>query len=153
MANTYIQVFIHIVFSVKNRASLLPPHWQSQIHSYIAAIINKSGHRAIEVGGTDDHVHILFSYNGLEPISELVRQIKTESNKFIVRHLIAPCKFEWQSGYACFSYSYSQLEAIRSYIKRQPEHHKGLSLTDEIKIMYERFGIAYDERYAMKTPE
>ncbi len=153
MANTYIQVLLHLVFAVKNRESLLPIHWQSQIHSYMAGIINNRGHRALEVGGIDNHVHILLSYSGKEAISDLVREIKTESNKFIVKHCMFPYKFEWQVGYACFSYSYSHLEAIRSYIRHQHEHHNGISLADEMRTMLEKFGVDYDDKYIMTDPE
>lgn len=147
MANTYINIKLHVIFAVKNRESLVPTLLLPHLHAYIAKSLNQRGHRAIAVGGTNNHIHILFSYSGKELISDIVREIKVAvTNRINHQHLI-PYKFEWQRGYACFSVSSTNVGSVKNYIQNQFEHHKGKSLQDEIKGMLDLSGTEYDDRY------
>ena len=101
----------------------------------------------MSIGGTSDHVHILFKYKITELLPDLVRDIKIASGKFIDSVRITPFKFFWQSGYGCFSYGASQVEAVKNYIDNQTTHHKGRTLREEIISYLDRCGIEYDEKY------
>lgn len=109
MANTYTQIFLHIVFAVKNRNSLIPAIYLPRVHSYISGTLRQMGHHVHRVGGIDSHVHILIGYNIVQPIPELMRQLKANSSRFINDSHIIPYKFSWQPGYGCFSHSRSQI--------------------------------------------
>lgn len=152
MANTYIKIYLHLVFAVKNREALISPYQEGQIHAYMAQALNNMGHKALIVGGTDDHVHILVNYNPSQPLPTMVRDLKTATTKFINTHHLCTFKFEWQTGYACFSYSHSLVDKVYNYIKNQHVHHKGKTLQEEIKSMLEGFGVEYEEKYIFQEP-
>ena len=150
MANTYTKIYIHIVFAVKNRINSIPPTFIQRLYAYINGTLNKMGHYPIAIGGTENHIHILIDYNVNQKISDLVRDLKTMSSRFINDEAILRGKFEWQTGYACFSYSHSHVDAVKNYINRQFEHHKNTTLEDEIRSMLDKFGVKYDEKYILK---
>jgi REP element-mobilizing transposase RayT len=103
MAGTYSQLFVHIIFSVKSRKALLSKEWQPRVFSYIASLIENKGHKSYIVNGVSDHVHILASINHSSSVSDLVRDIKNNSAKFINENNLSPFKFSWQGGYGVFS--------------------------------------------------
>lgn len=150
MANTYSKIYIHVVFAVKERYSCIPPIYQSELFSYISGIINGLGHYSLAVGGTDNHVHILMSYKPDMKLSDTMREIKANSSKFINQKHWLKCRFEWQRGYAAFSYSHSQIDAVIKYIMKQPIHHHNMTLEDEIKQFMSLYEIEYDERYRIQ---
>lgn len=149
MANTYFQLYIHAVFAVKERASCMPPTSRNEIFSYIAGIINSLGHRSMAVGGTDNHVHVLMSYNPDVRLSDTMREIKANSARFINQQRYIRCRFGWQRGYAAFSYSQSHVDAVIRYIMNQPMHHRNMTLDEEICKMMERYDITYDNKYRL----
>lgn len=153
MANTYTKILLHVVFAVKHRDASISPLWATELYSYFAAALRNHGSYALEIGGIENHVHIFFDYNPKVPLPDMIRDMKSFSSKFINEHHILPCRFEWQRGYACFSYSASQIDAVKRYIQNQYEHHRGCSLADEVKNMLSKFGIDYDERYIFADAE
>ena len=147
MANTFSKINIHLVFAVKNRESLLPHEYLPRIHAYIAQTLRNLGHFPIIVGGIEDHVHILFSYNINQTIPEMVRTVKTAVTNFINTHRMLNYRFSWQRGYACFSYSQSQLPAVINYIKNQEAHHNRHGFNDECRRLLDIFDVKYDPKY------
>ncbi len=147
MSNTYTKIYLHIVFAVKNRESLLTPIAQQRVHLYLAKMLNNAGHLPIAIGGVDNHVHILLDYKPTQPIPDMVRELKVAAAKMINAERLTPYSFAWQRGYGCFSYAPSQIEAVSRYIANQKEHHKRVTLREEMIATYTRFGIEFDERY------
>ncbi len=150
MANTYININLHIIFAVKNRESLIPPHWQGRIYSFLGGILSNKGHIPIAIGGTDNHVHIFFAYKPTDPLPDLVRDLKINTTKFINENRITPFRFNWQAGYACFSYSHSHIDKVTAYIQNQITHHKGVTFKEELVKFLEKFDVEYDERYILE---
>ncbi len=147
MANTFISINLHLIFAVKNREALIPPQWQKRIHSYMGGILSQKGHIPLAIGGTDNHVHLFFSYKATQLLPDLVRELKINTSKLINENHIILFKFNWQAGYSCFSYSHSQIDKVKAYIQNQTLHHKGVSFIDELKTFLDRFDIGYDEQY------
>lgn len=154
MANTYTKIYLHVIFAVKRREALIPAIYQEKIHAYIGGIIRRLGHIPMTVGGTDNHIHCLIQYNSNEQkIPEMLRDIKSASSAHINSQRYIPFKFEWQRGYSCFSVSHSHVDTLTNYIRHQYEHHKGVSLEDEVKRIMEKYQIEYDPQYILKEPE
>lgn len=126
---------------------MIMPHYIPRIYSYIRGFLKETGNDTIAIGGTDNHIHILFALSPIITVADLVKNLKTSSTKFINENLLCPHVFAWQRGYACFSYSHSQLPKVKNYIARQMEHHKNCTLQDEIKRFLSLYEIEYDERY------
>lgn len=147
MAGTFSQIYIQYVFAVKGRENLLQKPWRDEVFKYIAGIIKEKNQKAIIVNGVADHVHV---FVGLKPsmnISDLVRDIKNNSSKFINEQKFLKCKFSWQEGYGAFSYAHSQLENVYQYILKQEEHHKKKTFKEEYLDFLQKFEIEYNEKY------
>ncbi len=147
MANTYSQLYVQIVFSVKSRDKAIPPAHRDEIHKYITALVADEGQKLMAIFCMPDHIHILVSFNPEMPIAQLVRKIKTESSKFINGKSWMASKFQWQSGYGVFSYSKSQVRNVVNYVLKQEEPHQSKSFHTEYRQFMEKFEIDYDERY------
>ena len=147
MANTYTQLYIQIVFSVRGRQNILPKKHKEEIHKYITGVIQNRNHKLIAINSVPDHIHIFIGYSPGQPLPELVRDIKANSSKFINENRWIIGKFEWQAGYGAFSYSQSQIDNVVKYIYNQEEHHKKSSFKDEYLKLLNKFGVDFDERY------
>ena len=152
MANTYSQIYIHVVFAVEGRQNLIEPRHNSELQKYITGIVSGQKQKLI-TNNMPDHVHILV---GLKPdmaLSDLVGDIKTGSSGFINRQRWVRGRFHWQEGYGAFSYSRSQLDMVIRYIQNQQKHHATKTFRQEYIELLERFEIAYDERFLFKSVE
>ena len=147
MANTYTQIYIHVVFAVQERACLIKPEWKEDLFKYIAGIFKNQGVKLIAIGGVKDHIHILFGLNPKIAISDLIRDVKANSSKFINEKGFVRGKFYWQEGFGAFSYSRSQIDEVAKYILDQERRHTGKSFKDEYINLLNRFEVEYDERY------
>ena len=147
MPNTYTQIYLHIVFAVRGRDSMIKPEHKEEIHKYITGIIQKRDHKLIAINSMPDHVHILIGYDPKKGLSELVRDIKAGSSKFINDSRWLKTKFFWQEGYGAFSYSRSQLDRIVKYIENQEEHHQKKDFRAEYLDMLEKFSVDYNPKY------
>jgi putative transposase len=153
MANTYTQIYLHIVFAVYGRDTLIKSQYKEDLHKYITGIIQHRDHKLIAINSMPDHVHILIGYNPQMALSDLVRDIKAASSKFVNDSNWLKSKFSWQQGYGAFSYSRSQLDKVIHYIESQEEHHKKQSFNDEYKELLEKFQVEYDPKYIFQTTE
>lgn len=150
MANTYKKVYIHLVFSVEHREALLGHQWRDEVFSYISGILKERKHFPLAVGGYSDHIHILFDYNLLELIPDLVREIKKASNIFIEEKKFSKYKFNWQSGYGVFSVGWKEKEQMINYIMNQEKHHKHKSFKKEYMSLLKSFNIEFSDTYVFE---
>lgn len=153
MANTYTQVYIHTVFTVKNRISLIRQEWREELYKYITGIVQNNGHKLIAINGMPDHLHLFVGMNSSQSLSELMQDVKGDSSKWIHQKGFIKGKFEWQSGYGAFSYSISQIDPVVKYINNQEQHHKTRSFIEEYLDFLKKFKVPYDERYIFKPIE
>lgn len=156
MANTYTQIYLHFVFAVQNRMSLIKSEWKKELYKYIAGIIKNNNHKLLAINGMPDHLHIFLGYKPHQSIPELLQDIKGSSSKWINQNAIEfgiRGRFNWQQGYGAFSYSQSQTETVIRYINNQEEHHKKLSFYNEYIDMLKSYNIDYNEKYFLHEIE
>ena len=147
MANTYTQIYIQIVFAVKGRQNLIPKEHRDEFHKFITGIVSNRGQRLFAIFAMPDHVHLLVSISPNVLISDLVRDIKAGSSKFINDKKWIVGKFNWQEGYGAFSYSKSHVDNVVKYILNQEEHHKKKTFKEEYLDFLRKFDIEYDDKY------
>jgi putative transposase len=147
MDNTYTQIYIHVVFAVQARESLIKAEWREDLFKYIAGIFKNYKIKLIAIGGVEDHVHILFGMSPTIALSDLIREVKANSSKYINENKFVRGKFYWQEGFGAFSYSRSQVDAVAKYILNQEHHHAGRSFKVEYVALLNRFEVEFDERY------
>jgi putative transposase len=147
MANTYSNLFYHIVFSTKGRKDFIMPDIEDRIWAYIGGIARQHGMTALQVGGMDNHIHALTMAKPVLAPSQIAQWLKGESSKWIHETFPKLSGFAWQDGYGVFSVSKSNVPEIIQYIKNQREHHAKQSFEDEYVSMMKLHGIDYDDRY------
>jgi len=153
MANTYTQIYIHYVFAVQNRLSLIQSKWKNDLHKYMTGIVEQQGHKLLQIGGMPDHVHALVSMSPKQSPSDLMFHIKRSSSLWINDNRFVMGKFSWQEGFGAFSYDKSQIPNVANYIENQETHHKKRNFMEEYLELLKLFEIEYDERYVFKSIE
>lgn len=147
MSNTYSQIYIHIVFAVKGRESLIDTKWEERLYQYITGIIRSREQKMLAINGMPDHIHILV---GIKPnccLSELVREVKKSSNEFIKANNLSKFKFSWQEGFGAFSYGRCQVGTVIDYIMKQKAHHKRVTFKEEYIDLLNQFAVEYNNKY------
>lgn len=149
MANTFTQIYIHLVFAIQNRVSLIQPEWKDELFKYISGIIQNNAHKLIAINRMPDHLHIAIGYKPHQLIPDLLQDIKGNSSKWINEKKFIKGKFAWQAGYGAFSFSHSQLDAVVKYINNQMKHHKKQSFREEYIQLLMKYNIPFDEKYVL----
>ncbi len=150
MANTYTQIYLHVVFAVQDRACVIGKSWRDELHRYITGIVSNKEQKLLAINSMPDHVHLLL---GLKPDiapSKLIGEIKTGSTNHINEQRWVGCRFSWQEGFGAFSVSHSGVPAVIRYIRDQETHHRTQSFQEEYMAFLKRNSVPYDERYVFK---
>jgi len=153
MANTYTQIYIQIVFTVQGKRNLIPMNCRDELYKYITGIVTNRGQKLIRINGMPDHLHILIGLQPSMAISNLVRDIKAISSKFVNEKNWVRSKFNWQVGFGAFSYGHSQLNRIIHYIDNQAKHHQKRSFREEYIELLRKFKIDFDEKYLFELDD
>jgi REP element-mobilizing transposase RayT len=146
VSQSLVKNLIHLVYSTKSRKPWISAAVRPNLYAYQAGIFKNLDSPALVIGGTDDHVHALFSLSKNHALKDVVQAVKHDSSTWMKQESKTP-DFHWQAGYAGFSVSPSNVEEVRRYIQRQEEHHRKMSFQDELRLLLERHGIEFDERY------
>ena len=149
MANTFTQIYLHLVFAVQNRISLIQSEWKDELYKYITGIVQNNGHKLIAINGTANHVHIAVGYKPHQLIPDLLQDIKGSSSKWINEKQFVHGKFNWQQGYGTFSFSHSQIDKVTKYIMNQEQHHKIKTFQDEYIELLKKYDVSYDDQYIL----
>ena len=147
MAQSYVCLPIHAVFSTKNRARLLQPEWEGRLFEYMGGILRAEECVLIGAGGMPDHVHLLISWSKEKSVAEVLRVLKTNSSRWVHETFADQADFAWQAGYGAFAVSQSNVEAVKLYVANQKEHHRQMSFKEEFIELLKRHGIPYKEEY------
>jgi REP element-mobilizing transposase RayT len=150
MANTYSQINIHCVFSVKGRENLITKPFRDDLHKYMSGILRNDNAFPLAVGGWQDHVHVFFELHPDTKVSDLMRMLKATSSKWINDNARVQGQFRWQEGYSAFSYSRSQRDNVIKYIMNQEEHHKTKTFREEYLDLLNKFEIEYKDKYVFE---
>jgi REP element-mobilizing transposase RayT len=125
---------------------LIKADWRARLHEYIGGTVRGIDGAPLQVGGVDDHVHMLLGLKATQCIADIIREIKKASTSW-VRDEIGDRSFHWQDGYGAFTVSRSNLLKVADYIRTQEEHHRKRTFRDEYAAFLNHHGITYDERH------
>jgi putative transposase len=140
-------VLVHVVFSTKDRRALLVEPIRAALHAYLAGAVRTAGCDCYRVGGVEDHVHLAIRLSRTVSIAALIEDVKTSSSKWLKSRSPEFVRFAWQRGYGVFSVGPRDLDALVAYIDGQVEHHRTRTFQDEYRVLLDRCGLEYDERY------
>lgn len=142
MAHSYLSVYIHLVFSTKERRATIKN--KQLMWAYINGIAENHAMKVLAIGGMEDHIHILISMNAENGIGKLVNVLKSNSSKWIRKE---QNDFAWQEGYAAFSVSSSALDSVAAYIHSQAEHHRKRDFKQEYMALLKKHKVTYDPQW------
>ena len=147
MPQSLAKIYLHLIFSTKDRAPTINDRMRDPLHRYMATVLKNLGCHADLINSVADHVHLLFELGRTVGVSKVVEDVKKSSSKWIKTQAGGPRDFAWQNGYGVFSVSHSNVEAVREYIADQREHHRKRTFQEELRTLLEKHGVDYDERY------
>jgi putative transposase len=147
MANSYISCYVHYIFSTKQWQRLITPEIRPRLWAYLGGIARENKMKAVAVGGTDDHVHVLLSLPATIHLAKAAQLIKGGSSLWIHETFPNQRNFAWQEGYGAFTVSVSQLDKTIAYINNQESHHRKKTFQEEYLEFLKKHGVEYDERY------
>jgi len=146
MAHTYCSALFHCVFSTRERRRAIAPEFQERLWAYMGGVARENEMKALGVGGTEDHAHLLLSLPSTMTIAGAMLKIKSGSSLWLHRSC-GLTGFEWQKGYGAFTIGCSQIDATLAYIAGQKEHHRKRDFQAEFLSILKRHGVDYDPRY------
>ncbi|MFM8372968.1 MAG: IS200/IS605 family transposase, partial [Bacteroidota bacterium] len=147
MPDTFSQLYVHVVFAVKGRNNLISSSWRDILYKYITGIVTNKKQKLMAINGMPDHIHILIGFKPNCVISDLIRDIKSSSSKWINENNYVIGKFEWQIGFGVFSVSHSQVNVVVNYILNQEKHHAKKSFREEYIEFLTAYNIDFKTEY------
>ena len=146
MPSTHLSLHYHVVFGTKDRVPAISAEWRERLHAYLGGVVRNVEGMPEAIGGVADHVHLLIGLRATSCLSDVVRDVKAVSSRW-VHEEIGERRFAWQEGYGAFTVSASQCEPVREYIARQEQHHRKRTFQEEYVELLQRSGVEYDERF------
>jgi putative transposase len=146
MPQSLAKVLIHLVYSTKERQRWLSAAVRPRLFAYQAGIFREWECPALVIGGVEDHVHTLFLLSRNYAVKKVVEEVKKGSSRWMKTEG-GIHGFTWQVGYGAFSVSQSNVDDVRRYIEDQQRHHQQMSFQDELRALFKRHEIEFDERY------
>jgi putative transposase len=147
MPNTYTQLYAHVVFAVKGRSNLISNTWENQLYQYITGIITNKNQKLMIVNGMPDHIHLLIGFKPDCNLSDLIRDIKSNSSKWINENKMLSGRFEWQRGFGAFTLAKSNIHSVINYIQNQKDHHRAKSFRNEYIEILKQYEIEYKTEF------
>lgn len=149
MPQSYTCLHYHFVFSTKNRVPLITPEWEERLWGYLGGIVRDLGGMPLQIGGVDDHVHLLVTLGQEHRPMDVMREVKAGSSSWVHAEFPDVREFRWQTGYGAFSVSHSNVGMVKAYITNQREHHaeQQMSYTDELRRTLKKHGVRFEEKY------
>jgi putative transposase len=144
MAHSYSRIHVHLVFSTKDRRNSIPKEWQPRLWAYLGGICRHHEIRAVAIGGTENHVHLLILLPPRLSVAKAVALLKANSSKWMREQ---GHDSTWQEGYGAFSVSSSNLDQVIRYIQNQDTHHRKTNFEDEFRTLLRRHRVEYDPEW------
>ena len=147
MPHSYISFHVHYVFSTKDRLKTISPEIRERLWAYMGGIARENKVKALAIGGTSDHIHILISLPSTVSAAKAIQLIKGGSSKWVSDNFPEIQQFAWQEGYGAFSIGVSGIDNTISYIQNQDEHHRTRTFQEEFLAFLKKHEIEYDKQY------
>ena len=135
MSHSFNKIWIHAIWSTKERYPLIIPSAEKKVYDLMSNEFTEAGCPVRIINGMPDHVHSMFRLNANKAVTEIIKQVKGSGSHEINKQNITKEKFAWQTGYAAYSVSESVMEKVFQYIKNQKKHHEKITFQKE----YENF--------------
>src|SRR5258708_445 len=119
MSHTYSDLLLHVIFSTKDRQPLIDLDLKPRLLGYMNGIANENGGKVLASNAMPDHLHMLWELKPTLSLSDAMRVLKTNSSRSVRDTRATQKPFAWQTGYAAYSVSRSNVSAVANYIDAQ----------------------------------
>ena len=150
MANTYTQLYIHYIFAVQYRENFIGPARKEDVNRYVTGLVKNLKNKLLAVDCQPDHLHMFVGQRPTLSVSDFAREVKSNSSRWINEQRWTGRRFHWQEGFAAFTHSRSQLDAVVKYILSQDEHHKSKTFRDEYLGFLKSYEVEYNDQYVFE---
>ena len=147
MTQSFSKLYIHATFHVKYNSVLLRKQDFADLYAYIGQVLKSLDCVPIQIGGVENHIHILCVMSKNIALAKLMEEVKRNSSRWIKTKDDYYKDFAWQGGYGCFSVSQSVVDRTRRYIQNQEQHHHGMTFEEEYLAFLKEYDVDYDEAY------
>ena len=148
MPQSLSRIYLHIIFSTKNRQPWLKgAELRNSLHAYMGATLKQLECVPVEIGGVEDHVHLLCLFPRTRSLADVVKEAKRVSTNWLQKQHVDLRAFHWQGGYGVFSVSQSSVDEVVQYVRNQEEHHRKVSFQEEYRAFLRKHAVEFDERY------
>ncbi len=147
----YTSLTYHVIFSTRLRRPLIHEKLQERLYQYIGGTIRQLNGHLIQIGGIEDHLHILANSPPARALSDMIRDIKANASRWVNQLPESRSRFEWQKGYAAFTVSDSQIPSVQRYVRNQREHHRTTTFEEEYIAFLRRHGIEFDRHWLFEA--
>ena len=141
MSQSLSQLYIHLTFGTKRRRPIINPEWESDLHAYMAGILQQYESPALIINSVPDHIHIFFRLSKNYALARVVEEVKKGSSKWVKGIKNGNSNFYWQGGYGAFSVSGYAVDIVKAYIENQKEHHRKRSYHEEVEEFIKDYDI------------
>ncbi len=144
---SYTKLLYHIVFATKYRRKTIRDNFRDRLYEYVGGVVRHRSGNLIKMGGVEDHVHLLAHLPASKAVSDVIRDLKSNSSRWVndLEEIKEP--FEWQKGYSAFTVSYGRRESVERYISNQREHHRKVTFEEEYTEFLKRHNVVFEKRH------
>jgi REP element-mobilizing transposase RayT len=147
MSHTYSNLLSDVVFSTKERQPLIDAELKPRLLGYMNGIVDETGGKVLSLNAMPDHLHMLWEMPPTSSMSDSMRVLKTNSSRWVHETWNSRKRFAWQTGYAAFSVSRSNVPAVANYIEAQEQHHRKRTFQEEFIELLVKHGVPYDPKF------
>jgi len=144
---SFTNIIYQIVFGTKYRIPCLEAGNRDELFKYISGILKNKKCHLYQIGGVEDHIHILTHLHQEQPLASLIKEIKVSSNKFIKEKKLFRKFTEWQGGYGAFTYAEKDKTRLINYVANQVKHHEKITFEEELRDLLIEHNVEFDEKY------
>ncbi|MFL5329062.1 MAG: IS200/IS605 family transposase [Gemmataceae bacterium] len=138
-------LYVHVMFSTKDRTPSIDAAWQMQLYEQIAQIMTEFKGDLLVAGGGTDHVHLVMKYSEDWSVADLVKKIKAGSQKWIRQNHTEQKGFTWQKEFVAFSASTDNLPNVQQYLTEQSNIHQTMPYQEEVRVLFNKHRLEIDE--------
>jgi putative transposase len=138
----YLRIWIHLIWSTKNRAPILDKEIRPKLFSHIRDNARAKGIHLDFINGYVEHVHAFVSFGADQSVAKVAQLLKGESSHWANQQQFMARKLEWQDEYIAVSVSESMVETVREYIRNQEEHHRKKPFAEEYNEFLKEYGFS-----------
>jgi REP element-mobilizing transposase RayT len=147
---SYTNLKYHIVFSTKDRRPFLHADVKPRLVEYLGGILRQLKGVLVEANGPEDHIHLAAGLHPQTAVSDVLRELKCNSTRWVKSTFPDLGDFRWQDEYSAFTVSHSQLPGVIEYIRRQVEHHRRMTFQEELRLLLKKHEVDFDERFLLR---